>query len=103
MEIHQTTTVARQLLLTPEAQCFLEGELSERVQELAEDICRALDGRQKNDGITRLSAPEWLVLILDPIQEGGPERVIVWRGPTDGPFFQEEIVERAFCLGMSFL
>ena len=92
--------IHRQLLLTPEAKTYLESEYSEGVQELAHDICRALDGRDEKDGAIRLTATGYLLFIIDPPQKGAPDRVVVWEGPTDGIFFKQEILDRTLCAGI---
>ena len=92
----------RQLWLTPAVRHFLKTyPHTQSARQLNEDIVRALDGTDRKDGCIRFSAPTFLVYILDAAYPGGPERVIVGHGPSDGgAFFKESILDHASSSGL---
>jgi hypothetical protein len=100
-----TNDVQRELFMTPEVVWFLDKcEKTKNDNILVNDICRALNCRDKKDGCIRLSAcPTVLIYIYEPAQPGGPDRVLVWHGPTNGAFFKESFFERAMPYGLSLV
>ena len=105
MNANQSQKVLRELYLSSYVKWFLEkcGK-TEKAKLLLEDICKAMDGRDKKDGCIRLSsATTFLLFIVDPAFSGGPERVVVWQGPSDGgAFYKDTILEHATPWGMGF-
>lgn len=102
MNTQITNHPSRELYLTPYVEWFLQKcGFTEKARLLNEDICRAMDGSDKNDGFIRLSsATTFLLFILDPSYNGGPERVFVWSGPSDGHSFESSgILNRAVLCG----
>lgn len=87
----------RELLLTPTVIRFLENcSDTQNARQLMGDIIRAVDGTDKKDGCIRLTAPTFLIFIIDPAYVSSQERVIVWHGPSDGgAFFNTAILQKA--------
>jgi hypothetical protein len=87
------------------ARLFLErGGEAERVKRLINDIIRALNGQDRNDGRVRLTGTAFLIYILDPEYPQGRERVLVWHGPSDGgPFYDEAILQKASLHSVDFV
>ena len=99
-----TCSSQRELWLTPYTKWFLEkcGK-TDNAKQLTEDIVRALDGRDEKDGCILLTAPTFLLFIIDAAYPGGPERVIVWHGPTEGSSFNTSLLEIASSYGIDLL
>lgn len=87
----------RELLITPTVIGFLEKcNDTQNARQLMGDIIRAADGTDQKDGCIRLTAPTFLIFIIDPAYGSNQERVIVWHGPSDGgAFFNTAILQKA--------
>lgn len=88
---------AREVWLTPAVCWFLDKcGATAAVRELTENIRRARQGYDENNGCIRFPAPSFLLIILDPAIAGGPERVLVWHGPSEGgPFYKSALLASA--------
>lgn len=105
MQHKPASKLQRELWMTSAVRHFLEryGK-TDSAKQLSNDIVYALGGRDEKNGCIRLTAPTFLLFIIDAAEPGGQERVVVWHGPSDGgAFFNEAILQKTVFCGMNLM